>query len=76
MNWKKIFAALLTAVLCAVICLPASAEEWKNEEFSFTVPEEIVYTFSPAVLQEDPSWALAGIADPSAMLKEIGRAHV
>lgn len=70
MNWKKIFAALLTAVLCAIICLPASAEEWKNEEFSFTVPEEIVYTFSPAVLQEDPSWALAGIADPSAMLKE------
>ncbi len=70
MNRKKIIAALLAFVLCMSLCLPVSAVEWENEEFTFTVPEEIAYSFSPAVSQEDPSWALAGIADPSAMLKE------
>ncbi len=70
MNLKKLFAALLTLILCMTLCLPASAAEWKDEEFSFTVPEEFVYTFSRSVPMDDPSWALAGIADPSAMLKE------
>lgn len=70
LNWKRTFAALLTLVLCLMICLPASAEEWKNEEFAFTVPEEIVYTFSLSISEDDPSWALAGIGDPAAMREE------
>lgn len=70
MKLKKAAAALFAVLLCTVLCLPASAAEWEGEDFTFTVPEEFVYTFGPQTPQDDPSWALAGIPDPASVLQE------
>lgn len=69
MKLKKAAAVLFTALFCTFLCLPASAAEWEGEDFTFTVPEEFVYSFSPETPQDDPSWALAGISDPAAVLQ-------
>ncbi len=67
----KRFAALLTAVLlCSLMCLTASAEEWEGEDFSFTVPEKYLYIFTPSVPEDDPSWTMAGLGDASSILEE------
>jgi len=67
---KRAAAVLFTALLCTFLCLPASAAEWEGEDFTFTVPEEFIYTFSLQTPQDDPSWALAGISDPASVVQE------
>lgn len=66
---RKWIAAVLAAVLCTVFSATASAAEWKGTDYTFTVPEEIVYTFTPSTPAEDPSWTLAGIGDAAAQLE-------
>lgn len=70
MKLKKAVAALSAVLLCTVVCLSASAAEWEGEDFTFTVPEEFVYSFGPQTPQDDPSWLLVGISDPASLLQE------
>ncbi len=67
---KKTAAVLLAALLSILFSLSASAKEWQGSDFTFTVPEEFTYIFGPETSEDDPSWALAGIGDPAAMLQE------
>lgn len=70
MKPKKTAAALFAVLLCLSLCLTASAAEWEEEDFTFTVPEEFVYSFHQGTPVSDASWALAGISDPSSQLQE------
>lgn len=70
MKYKKFAAALAAILLCTVLCLPVSAEEWTGSDFTFTVPEELPHALDPTVSQDDPAWALAGIGNSAEMLKE------
>ncbi len=76
MKLKKILSLLTAVLLCGALCLSASAEEWQGSDFTFTVPEKIKYTFTPATPEGDPSWVLAGEEDVSATLKDYREAGV
>ncbi len=65
-NW---IAVVLAVFLCTAFSTTASAEEWTGEDYTFTVPEDIVYTFTPSTPAEDPSWTLAGIGDAATQLE-------
>lgn len=66
---KKTFVLLLTVLL--VLCLPlsASAETWVGLDFTIEVPEDM-YILGPGTDANDPAWALAGVPDANAKLKE------
>lgn len=70
MKLRKAAAALLAVLLFAALPLTAFAKAWTADDYTFTVPEEFVYTFGPETPENDPSWALAGISDPSSAIKE------
>ena len=78
MKLKRILSVLWLLLLSAALFLPVfafaetSRESWEGEDFKITLPEEIVYTFSPNVSSADPSWVQAGIGDPAAILEEYG----
>lgn len=74
MKRKRMISALLVLLLCAFLPVFASAEAspnvWEGEDYRLTLPEEVVYTFSPDVSFDDPSWVRAGIGDPASILAE------
>lgn len=68
---KKLPALFLAVLLAAALPLTAlAAGSWDGEDFSMTVPEEFVYSFDSSVSPDDPSWTMAGIADPESRLKD------
>lgn len=69
MKGKKAAALLLSAVLLIVACLPVSAEQWNGGDFTVEVPEGM-YRLDQSVSPDDPVWALVGVADVNAKLKE------
>lgn len=70
MKLKKAAAILLAVLICVTCCVTASAAEWKEEDFTLTVPEEFVYTLSPELSSDDPAWIFAGVSDASSKLTE------
>lgn len=72
---KKIFALLLSITLALCLPLSAFAETWIGMDFTVEVPEGM-YTLGPNTETEDPIWALAGIGDPGAKLKEYNEMGV
>lgn len=70
MNLKKAAALIFAAILCVVFCAPAYAAEWIAEDFTLTVPDEFIYTFTPELSADDPTWVLAGVSDPSSTLED------
>lgn len=64
--------ALILAVLLLVSLFPvgAAAETWSEEDFTIEVPDDF-YQFTPATPSDDPVWALAGVGDVDAKLKEF-----
>lgn len=67
---KKLAAILAAALMCAVCCVTASAEEWSGDDFKVTLPEEFTHIFTPSMSSDDPEWVLAGVADPTSKLEE------
>lgn len=65
-------------MLALLLALPtsASAEEYICSDFSFTLPEEFLYTLTPATPSTSALWALAGVADPATTLEEYRDAGV
>lgn len=76
MKRKKFFAALCALALLLALPVPAQAEEYTGNDFTFTLPEEFVYTLTPATAETSTLWALAGVADPSGTLEEYRDAGV
>ncbi len=62
----RVTAALL---VFAAISLTAGASTWETEDFTAQVPEGF-YEFDQQTPADDPAWALAGVADPTAKLQE------
>ncbi len=60
----------------AALYVPASATTWSQSDFTITVPDEFVYTFDQNSSEEDPSWALAGIADPATRISNYQEINV
>lgn len=67
---KKAIAWIMALALAGALALAAAAQEWQGADFTFTLPQEVLYTFTRAVPSTDSSWALAGISDPSSTLQE------
>lgn len=68
---KKLPALFLAVLLAAALPLAAlAAGSWEGDDFSMTVPEEFVYSFDSSVSPDDPSWTMAGVADPESRLKD------
>lgn len=65
----KWWAALLAAALAFCLPLAAAAETFSTEDFSLEVPEGM-FQFTRSTPADDPSWALAGIAEPQDKLEE------
>ncbi len=76
MKRKKAAAAFLAVLLLTAVCLPVSAHSWEADDFTFTVPEKFVYTFGPDTPEDDPSWALAGLADAASLLRSYQESGV
>ncbi len=66
---KKTFALFLTLVFAICLPLSVSAETWIGVDFTVEVPEGM-YSLGPGTPASDPVWALAGIPDSNAKLKE------
>ena len=62
-------AALLALALVLSLPFTAAAETFSTEDFSLEIPEGM-YTFTPSTPVDDPSWALAGVADAQGKLEE------
>ena len=60
-------AALLALVLLLALPLSAAAETFSTEDF--------MYQFGPTTSVDDPSWALAGVADPTTKLQTYQDMH-
>ena len=76
MKRNHVFALFTALLLCTALLLPISAfaetseRIWEGEDFRITLPEEVIYSFSPEVSFDDPSWVQAGIGDPVSFLEE------
>lgn len=68
MKLKKWTAALLALVLMLALPLSAAAETFSTEDFTIEIPNGM-YHFSPSTPVDDPSWALAGVANPEEKLQ-------
>lgn len=68
MKRNKWMAALLALVLMLALPLSAAAETFSTEDFTIEIPEGM-YQFGPNTSVDDPSWALAGVADPTSKLQ-------
>ncbi|RKJ41612.1 YcxB family protein [Acutalibacter sp. 1XD8-33] len=66
---KKTMMVLLAVLLLVALPMPASAETWVGLDFTLEIPEGF-YQLGPELEEEDPAWALAGVSDPSARLRE------
>lgn len=66
---KKWTAVLLALVLILALPFSAAAETFSTEDFTIEIPEGM-YTFGPNTPVDDPSWALAGVADPESKLND------
>ena len=69
MKHKKWTAVLLALVLILALPFSAAAETFSTEDFTIEIPEGM-YTFGPNTPVDDPSWALAGVADPESKLND------
>lgn len=67
-------AALLALVLLLALPLSAAAETFSTEDFTIEIPEGM-YQFGPTTSVDDPSWALAGVADPTTKLQTYQDMH-
>ena len=82
MKQKRTISALLLLLVCTALFLPVSAfaetsgHVWAGEDYKIALPEEVIYTFSPDVSFDDPSWVQAGIGDPVSMLEEYDEMNV
>ena len=65
---NKWMAALLALVLMLALPFSAAAETFSTEDFTIEIPEGM-YQFGPNTSVDDPSWALAGVADPTSKLQ-------
>lgn len=72
---KKCALVLAVLLLAALLPVGAAAETWTGEDFTFEVPDGF-YQFTPSTPQDDPSWALAGVGDVDAKLKEFNEMNV
>ena len=63
-------------MLLLALPVTASAEEYTGSDFTFTLPEEFVYTLTPTTPDTSALWALVGVADPSTTLEEYRDAGV
>ena len=61
---------LLSLALLLSLTVPAFAEEWQSDDFTLQVPDGM-YCLTPDLSEDDPAWALAGIADPAAKLQDF-----
>lgn len=66
---RKAAAALAALLLIALLPVAASAEAWATDDFTLQVPDGM-FRFDLSTPVDDPSWALAGIADPEQKLKD------
>lgn len=66
---KKIISLLLSLTLVLSLAVPALAETWQADDFTLQIPDGM-YRLSPDLSQDDPAWALAGVADPAAKIKD------
>lgn len=65
---KKI-AFALAVLLMALLPVGAAVETWSGPDFNMDVPDGF-YQFTPSTPEDDPLWALAGVGDAGAKLKE------
>lgn len=70
MKIRKFLSLVLAAALVMALPFSAAAETYTASDFTFTLPEEFVYTLTPAVPETDALWALAGVADPVGTIDE------
>ena len=69
MKLGKIFRVTAALLVFAAVSLTAGASTWETEDFTAQVPDGF-YEFNRETPVNDPAWALAGVADPSAKLQE------
>lgn len=70
MKRTKLPALLFALALLLALPATAQAEEYTGNDFTFTLPEEFVYTLTPATEETSTLWALAGVADPASTREE------
>lgn len=66
---RKIVSVLAALLLIAALPVMAPAEAWVGVDFQFEAPEGM-YQLGPGIEENDPAWALAGVGDAAAKLKE------
>lgn len=66
---KKTISLLLSLALLLSLSVPALAETWQTDEFSIEIPDGM-YRLSSDLPEDDPAWALAGVADPSSKIQD------
>lgn len=67
---RKWTAALLALVFLLALPLSAAAETFATDDFSVEIPEGTTI-FDSSTSVDDPSWALAGLADPQEQLDTL-----
>ena len=67
---RKWIAALLALACLLALPLSASAETFSTEDFSVEIPQG-TYIFESSTSADDPSWALAGLANPQEQLDTL-----
>ena len=71
---NKWTAALLALVLMLALPLTATAQTFSYGDYTMEIPDGM-YQFSLSTPLDDPSWALAGIADPQSHLESYSDMH-
>ncbi len=66
---KKILSVLTALLLTVALPIMAFAEDWVGVDFQFRAPDGL-YQLGPGLEENDPAWALAGVGDAAAKLKE------
>ena len=66
---KKIAFVLAVLLLGVLLPVSAGAQTWSGPDFTLEIPDGF-YQFTPSTPEDDPVWALAGIGDAAAKLKE------
>ena len=67
---------MLALVLLFALPISAAAEEYTGSDFSFTLPEEFLFTLTPTTPDTSALWAMAGVANPATTLEEYRDAGV
>ena len=68
MKLRKYAVCLFALLITCSLSMTAFAKEWTTEDFQLDIPEDF-YIFTSENSPADPTWAEAGIEDPSKVLE-------